>query len=89
LNDNHGIELGGLPSPTTQSFKLLKSSADHATSSALHSSIARTVFSLVFVESCMMFLVLMLQGLGRFASACVVLHSLLMGYEESEDAALP
>ena len=37
----------------------------------------------------MMFLVLMLQGLGRFASACVVLHSLLMGYEESEDAALP
>ena len=33
----------------------------------------------------MMFLVLMLQGLGRFASVCVVLRSLLLGYEESED----
>ncbi|KAG6826861.1 hypothetical protein H0H92_014119 [Tricholoma furcatifolium] len=48
----------GLPQPVTR-----KTTTDDARSSALHSTVARSIFSLMFTESSMMFIVLMLQGL--------------------------
>jgi len=61
-NVQSGIELATLPSPST-----------HSTSSAgksrsLHSSVARTIFSVCFSESCVMFFFLLCQGLDLFDS---------------------
>ncbi|RDB17709.1 Golgi pH regulator B [Hypsizygus marmoreus] len=58
-----GIQLDSLPAPATQT-KVTKMLPND--SSYLHSTVSRSVFSLVFAESCMMFFVLMLQGIDVF-----------------------
>ncbi|KAG6915479.1 hypothetical protein DXG01_011310 [Tephrocybe rancida] len=60
-----GIELDTLPTPATQSKSGKTGSYSDARS--MHSTVARTVFSLMFAESSMMFFVLMLQGLNIFS----------------------
>lgn len=63
-NQQQVFELQELPNPVTvNTMHVFKSSSFPG----LRSSVARTVFAVVFVESCMMFFVLMLQGLEQFA----------------------
>ncbi|KNZ76649.1 Golgi pH regulator, partial [Termitomyces sp. J132] len=59
-----GIELNALPPPVSQgrSDKI----TPYLESKSFHSTVARSVFSIMFAESSMMFFVLMLQGLNIF-----------------------
>ncbi|KAF8064353.1 G protein-coupled receptor 89 [Lyophyllum atratum] len=60
-----GIELSALPAPATQSKS--GKGASRSDAKFLHSTVARTVFSLMFAESSMMFFVLILQALSVFS----------------------
>ncbi|KAF9559011.1 hypothetical protein CPC08DRAFT_709138 [Agrocybe pediades] len=65
LHDNgedDAIELDTLPVPTTQSR-----SNRHSDTAYVHSSVSRVIFSWCFAESCLLFVLLMLQGLGVFS----------------------
>jgi len=68
---NSGVELDSLPLPATHTPKSSKFLAEDAT--FLHTAVSRIIFSWCFAESCMMFCLLMLQGLGMFSARCVPL----------------
>lgn len=64
--ESEDMELEALPTPTTHTPKSAKFSIEDTT--YLHTAVARTIFSWCFAESCMMFALLMLQGVGVFSS---------------------
>ncbi|KAF8154275.1 Abscisic acid G-protein coupled receptor-domain-containing protein [Crassisporium funariophilum] len=68
----NGIELDTLPLPSTHTPKSRTFFSNEATS--IHSSVSRTVFSWCFAESCMMFSLLMLQGLDVFSARTRLLN---------------
>ncbi|KAF8900147.1 Abscisic acid G-protein coupled receptor-domain-containing protein [Gymnopilus junonius] len=70
--DNEGIELDTLPLPTTHTPKSAKFSLEDTT--YLHTSVSRVVFSWCFAESCMMFILLILQALGIFSPSSRLLN---------------
>ena len=73
--DDASIELETLPPPTTQTPRSSHFVIKDPT--YLHTSISRAIFSWCFAESCMLFLLLMLQGWGLF-SRSVHLHILIL-----------
>ncbi|KAJ7590676.1 G protein-coupled receptor 89 [Mycena floridula] len=64
-NPGEEFQLQNLPLPTTSPTPSRLFSRD--TKEKLHSSVSRTVFSTCFSESCMLFLLLMMQGLAVFS----------------------
>jgi hypothetical protein len=73
------IELDALPLPTTQA----NSQSIINNKPLLQSTISRNVFSVAFMESCMMFVLLMLQATGTFSPRYALLQNLtkLFAYE--------
>lgn len=74
----HGedIELDDLPAPTTHTPK-----SGGADTALLHEGIARWIFSWTFSECCILFILLIMQGLDVFTPRCaglptISLHSL-------------
>lgn len=63
--DRTDVELDVLPTPSTHTPKTSRFAADSA---MLHSVISSTVFSWAFAECCMMFILLVLQGMNVFTS---------------------
>ncbi|PPQ71403.1 hypothetical protein CVT26_011118 [Gymnopilus dilepis] len=70
--DNEGIEMDTLPPPTTHTPKSAKFSLEDTT--YLHTTVARVVFSWCFAESCMMFILLILQALGTLSPSTRLLN---------------
>lgn len=68
---NTGIELNALPSPVSHGKS--GNPTPYSSPNSFHSIVARSVFSLMFAESSMMFFVLMLQGLNIFSHSFVIL----------------
>ncbi|KAH6912215.1 G protein-coupled receptor 89 [Coprinopsis sp. MPI-PUGE-AT-0042] len=69
--DRENVELDVLPTPSTHTPKTSRFAADSGT---LHSLISSTVFSWAFAECCMMFILLVLQGMNVFSSSARLLH---------------
>lgn len=67
------IQLETLPPPSAQSSKTTSRFARERTS--LHSSIARSIFSACFSESCILFFLLVFQALDLFDPRYVVWHA--------------
>ncbi|KJA24873.1 hypothetical protein HYPSUDRAFT_135640, partial [Hypholoma sublateritium FD-334 SS-4] len=72
LSRRPNIELDTLPPPATHTPTSHKFLSDDTT--YIHTTVARVLFSWCFAESCMLFVLLMLQGLGVFSSASRLLN---------------
>ncbi|KAF9472678.1 G protein-coupled receptor 89 [Pholiota conissans] len=70
--ESDDIELEALPPPTTHTPKSAKFLMEDAT--YLHASISRILFSWCFSEGCMMFALLMMQGVGLLSSSSRLLN---------------
>ncbi|KAF8170773.1 G protein-coupled receptor 89 [Pholiota molesta] len=64
--ESEDVELETLPPPTTHTPKSAKFSIEDT--AYLHTAVARVIFSWCFAEGCMMFALLMLQGVGVLSS---------------------
>lgn len=67
--EDSGFELETLPTPSIQA----DAGTMYGKKASLHSILARSLFSASFSESCMMFLMLMLQGMSMFRPRYVIM----------------
>jgi hypothetical protein len=66
-----GLSSAGLPLPAQSPSAKTTKHGRAGVKEALHTSISRSLFSLCFSESCMLFLLLMMQGLDVYSPRCV------------------